>query len=434
MRSSIRKIAALLLTIAMLASGCNSAKPSKASQSSAQPDNPIELTFLHMHGGAGGELVNQLCKDYEQITGGKVRVTPIYTEGSYEGALEKLQAMAVSKTLPSVAQGGHQYAYFMTENLPVVYAQDFIDKDHTDTSDFFPKMLDLGRDTKGKLAGLPFAVSTSVLYLNKDMFVANGLDPANPPKTFDEMREAAKKMTHNGNYGIFINYDITGNWEIQTMIEDMGGQMLANDRKSVAFEKEGLEILKYLNTLVNKDKSMPLMKNTQATEAFKAGKVGMYITTIAGLRGFQKDSTFKLTTALHPTDGSGKRGAPAGGNSLYVLKSTPEIEQASWEFVKYMTSPEATAKVAQTFGYMVTRKSALNSEELMGKYLKENPAAAITYEQVDWMTPWTNFPGKGGTKYFKVVQDGISAVLNKQKTPEEAIETIITDCNAIINK
>lgn len=429
MRSSIKKIAAVLLTTALLASGCGRT----SSSTSVTSDKPIELTFLHMHGGAGGELVNQLCKEYEQVTGGKVRVTPIFVEGSYEGALEKLQTMAVSKTLPNITQAGHQYVNFMTENFPVVYAQNFIDKDKTDTSDFFPKMLDLGRDKQGKLAGIPFAISTSVLYLNKNMFLANGLDPANPPKTFDELREVAKKLTHDGNYGLYINYDITGNWEIQTMVEDMGGKMFSNDGKSVAFEKEGLETLRYLNALVNEDKSMPLMNNNQATEAFKAGKIGMYITTIAGLRGFQKDNTkFEVVTALHPTDNAGHKGAPAGGNSLYVLKSTPEKEQAAWEFIKYLTSAENTAKVAQTFGYMVSRQSALASEKLMGKYLKDNPSAAITYEQVSWMTPWANFPGSGGTKYVKITQDGITAVLNQQKTPEEAIKTIINDSNALI--
>ena len=58
-----------------------------------------------------------------------MHVTPIYAEGDYEGVLEKLQAMTLSNDLPNISQAGHHYAYFMTENIPVVYAQDFIDED-----------------------------------------------------------------------------------------------------------------------------------------------------------------------------------------------------------------------------------------------------------------------------------------------------------------
>lgn len=431
-----RMIAALLagvMTFSLAACGGSSGGDAGSSSEAADGDT-IELTFLHIHGGAGEQAINKLCEDYSEQTNGKVHVTPIYVDGAYEGALEKLQTMALSGDLPSITEAGHQYAYFMTENMPVKYAQDFIDAEDYDVSDFYPTMLDLGRDEEGKLAGLPFGVSTAILYINKDLFEANGLDAEkDAPETFDEMRDLAKQLTHDGNYGAYIDYTITGNWEIQTMIEDMGGQMLTEDRSAMGCETQMQQTLEFLNTLVNEDKSMPLVTNDQAVEAFKAGKIGMYISSTADLKGIQNDSDFEIVTALHPTDGSGQKGAPAGGNSVYVLESTPEEEQASWEFVKYITSPEATAYVAQQFGYMVTRQSAYESQELMGDYLEENPAAAVTYEQVDWMTRWCNFPGDSGTKYVQIVQDGISAVLNRQKTVEEATQDIINDCNDIIS-
>ena len=448
-RKFLKKImAGLMVTaIALTAAGCSSnesattgTSDTQTTQTSEETDGQtadsgetIELTFLHTHGGSAGEVINQLCEEYTEVTGGKVHVTPIYAEGSYEGCLEKLQSMTLSNDLPNITQAGHHYAYFVTENIPVVYAQDFIDQDGTDVSDFFPKMLDLGRDAQGRLAGIPFAVSTSIMYINEDMFEANGLDPVeDAPTTFEEMQEVAKKLTNNGNYGAYLDYAVTGNWEVQTCIEDMGGQMLSEDRSEVAFGPQMEELLTILNTMVNEDKSMPLMTHEQALEAFKAGKIGMYTESTAQLRAMQNESVCGVTTALHPTDGSGAKGAPVGGNSLYVLDSTPEEEQASWEFVKYMTSKETTTRVAQNIGYMVTRQSALDSEE-MQNYLVENPAAAVTYEQVDWVTPWCNFPGGAGTKYVKVVQDGILSVLNQQSTPAEAAAKMVEDCNAIIN-
>mgnify|MGYP000253114749 CR=1 FL=1 len=49
--------------------------------------------------------------------------------------------------------------------------------------------------TDGKLLSMPFNSSTPVLYWNKDLFEAAGLDPNKPPATMEEMVEYADKLT-----------------------------------------------------------------------------------------------------------------------------------------------------------------------------------------------------------------------------------------------
>ena len=46
----------------------------------------------------------------------------------------------------------------------------------------------------GKIYGIPRGANTIALYYNADMFKAKGLDPDNPPKTWDELYAAAKKL------------------------------------------------------------------------------------------------------------------------------------------------------------------------------------------------------------------------------------------------
>ena len=41
----------------------------------------------------------------------------------------------------------------------------------------------------GKQYAMPFNVSTPMLYYNKDVFEAAGLDPETPPTTYDEVLE-----------------------------------------------------------------------------------------------------------------------------------------------------------------------------------------------------------------------------------------------------
>src|SRR3546814_7600708 len=52
--------------------------------------------------------------------------------------------------------------------------------------------------TDGQMLSFPFNSSTPVMYYNKDAFKKAGLDPENPPKTWEEMAVALPKLTEIG--------------------------------------------------------------------------------------------------------------------------------------------------------------------------------------------------------------------------------------------
>ena len=70
---------------------------------------------------------------------------------------------------------------------------------------FYPTLMQNGT-TGGKTWGIPFQRSTIVMYYNKDAFRAAGLDPENPPATWDELSAAGKKLTKadGSQWGVMI--------------------------------------------------------------------------------------------------------------------------------------------------------------------------------------------------------------------------------------
>ena len=66
--------------------------------------------------------------------------------------------------------------------------QDFIDKEKYDISDLEPNVLAY-YTVDGKQWSMPFNTSNPMLYYNKDMFKAAGLDPEKPPRTWAEVEE-----------------------------------------------------------------------------------------------------------------------------------------------------------------------------------------------------------------------------------------------------
>ena len=69
-----------------------------------------------------------------------------------------------------------------------------------DEKAFVPTIASYYSDSKtGQLISMPFNSSTPVLYYNKDAFKKAGLDPNQPPKTWDELRcrrEEAEGLGH----------------------------------------------------------------------------------------------------------------------------------------------------------------------------------------------------------------------------------------------
>ncbi len=394
-----------------------------------------EISFLSVHGGIQGEVVKQLISAYEQAQS-RVKVTFISVPGSYENLLERLQAMVVAGDPPAVAQAGLNYTQFMSQYMPIVPIEDFAKADGYDLKDFFSNMLNLSKDNSGRLVGLPFGVSTPVLYYNADLFRRAGLNPDQPPRTWDEVTAYGKKITALGEdtFGVWYGYTITGNWVFQAMMESAGGHMTNAAGNQVFFNSEaGQRALQTWVDWVHRDKIFPFTGQVQNQQMFFAGKVGMVVWTTASLTDFRTSANFDLRTGLFPIDGSKPRRVPAGGNSLFIMKVSPEQQRAAWDFVKFATSAEGTSIIAKGMGYMATRGTAVGTQSLMGEYLARDANASRTYQQLPNMVRWYNLAGRSGPKVVQILQDNIVAALNGQKTVKQALDDATNEANRLLH-
>jgi multiple sugar transport system substrate-binding protein len=394
----------------------------------------VEIEFLHIHGGVQQQTVQKQIATFNRMQP-RARVKELFVQGSYEGAVEKLQAMNAAGQAPAVAQGGFVYHKFYTGSFPITPVARFIAEERFDTSDFAPAMLALGKDERGVQWGLPYAVSTPIFYYNEHAYREVGLDPNRPPATWPDVVETARALATPDRAGVWYHYDITGNWLFQAMTECAGGRMIANDGKAVAFhEAAGVEALTFWVDLINRYKVKPVLGWTQAQQSWNAGKIAQLSTTTALLTVLSSGASFPVRATLFPRHPQHPRRVPAGGNNVYVFARDPDQQRAAWEFIKYITGPEGTTLTAQGMGYLSVRKSPLARPELMGDFLRMNPNASVTYRQLDEMVPWYNFPGRGGTRIYKLVQDAIQEAFLQRKAPKLALEEAAAAANRLIGR
>ncbi|MBW8483526.1 ABC transporter substrate-binding protein [Actinomadura parmotrematis] len=135
-----------------------------------------------------------------------------------------------------------------------------------------------------KVYGLPRQNYAMGLFYNRALFKKAGLNPDAPPKTWAEVRDAAKKISALG--GGTVGYaDMSaknqGGWHFTTEIFSQGGEMVSADGKKSAFNSpQGKAVLQTLKDMRWTDNSMgskQLLVDADIQRMMAAGKLGMYL-------------------------------------------------------------------------------------------------------------------------------------------------------------
>jgi len=136
----------------------------------------------------------------------------------------------------------------------------------------------------GKLYGLPTSNYTMGLLINRKLFKQAGLDPDTPPRTWDEVRAAAKKIADLGD-GIagFGEYSAgnTGGWHFTAQTYSRGGEIVDASGKKAAFNNDiGKQVAENLHAMRWEDDSMgktQLLKWGDLQKQIATDKLGMFL-------------------------------------------------------------------------------------------------------------------------------------------------------------
>ena len=407
---------------------------STAETTAAADKEPVELDFYYpvAVGGPLTKIIDQLCADFT-TENPAIKINPIYT-GSYADTRTKVQTGLKSGEGPDVA------IMFSTDLFSLLDMNAIVDigtaaandtQAATDLiKDFYPGFM-LNTQADGKTWGIPFQRSTIVLYYNKDAFKEVGLDPEKAPETWGEMADYAKKLTKEGRYGIEIPSTGYAYWMLQTFtLQQNGKNLMNNNGTEVYFDTP--EAAKGLNYWLNlsKDGSMPANTIEWATTPtdFLEQKTAMMYHTTGNLTNVKTNAAFNFGVAMLPKDES--RGSPTGGGNFYIFKDKPEANQeASWEFIKWMTTPERIAQWSIDTGYVAPRKAAYETDA-MKQYVLDFPYATVARDQLEFASAELSTHENG--KVTKAIEDNIQNALTGTKTVEEALKDAQTDADAIL--
>jgi sn-glycerol 3-phosphate transport system substrate-binding protein len=365
-------------------------------------DGTVEVTYWHGLN-ADNEEALQFLTDRYNAEQDRVRVT-LQNQGGYLDVIDKYYQSGGSARPDIVMfpEYGFQQAI---DSDTIVPAEACIRDADFDSSVVQPSALQ-AYSSGGIVWGMPFNVSNPILFYNKLMFEAAGLDPEQPPRSFDELRSMSQQLVDSGaaGYGIALdtNIDSGGGWFIEQWFAGAGELFVnnGNGREAPATEvlfdgDTGIELFTLLQDLVDAGLAVNVGDNSSGTDNFlkmadDAEPAAMTIGTSAALGTvisvLGSGLVPSLTTddvGVGPLPGFGTEAtAIVGGAANYVVAGKdPEVTAAAWDFLTYLITPEIQSEWAVRTGYLPLVDAALDIDPLATTYASD-PRFRVAYEQL----------------------------------------------------
>jgi len=383
-----------------------------------------ELTMYYpvAVGGPLTKIVDGFVADFMKANP-DITVKAIYA-GNYNDA--RIKALAALKS-GQPAQLSVMFSidiYELIEQDAIVAFDDVVEtaEEKAWLDSFYPTLMENGR-TAGKTWGIPFQRSTIVMYYNKDAFRAAGLDPDKPPATWDEMAAMGKKLTKpdGSQWGVMIPSTGYPYWMFGALTMQNGQVLMNGDGNTTYFDDPAVVgALQFWKDLGSKYGVMPKGTIEWGTlrQNFLEGKTAIMWHSTGNLTAVKKNAAFDFGVAMLPA--SKRRGTPTGGGNFYIFKkTTPEERKAAMRLIKFMTSPQYSAKWSMETGYMGVSPAAYETDALK-RYVKDFPYAAVARDQLQYATAELSTYQTGRVR--KLLDDAIQAALTESKTPEAALK------------
>lgn len=365
-------------------------------------DGPVEITFWH---GMANELETALIDlvDGYNASQDRVRVV-LQNQTAYESAIDKYIA-SNTDSRPDIIQLPEYIVQSFAQSDTFVPMQACIDAAGFDMSPILQRTAST-YIFEGIQWAMPFNVSSPVLFYNKKMYEAAGLDPDDPPISLDELRAVSKQLVDSGAaaYGIVLDSgrDSGGGWFFEQWFGRAGEPYADNGNGRVApatrvlFDNDtGLGILTFLQEMIQSGLAVSVGDNVGGQDSFfkmidATAPGASTIATSAAISSVITALGSGVAPGLTTDDiGVGPMPGPSdtpavqpGGASVWIpAGKSDEITAAAWDFAQYLVDPQVQSTWAAATGYVPVRSDAVGLDPIASLY-EADPRYRVAYDQM----------------------------------------------------
>ncbi len=406
----------------------------------------VEIQWWHSMGGALGEWVNDLAKDFN-ASQSEYKIVPTF-KGNYDESMTAAIAAFRSGNAPHILQVFEVGTATMMASKGAIVPVGKIMADagvKFDPAAYVPAVAGYYTAPNGQMLSFPFNSSTTVFHYNKDAFKAAGLNPDAPPTTWTEVTQAAAKLKASGHACPF-----TTSWISWTQLESFsawhnvefatkGNGMRGIDAKLTFNSPLHVRHIENLSNMAKQGLFVYKGRGNTADATFVSGECAMATGSSALYGNVKRNAKFASgisTLPYYPDVEGAPQNTVIGGASLWVMSGKKAQEyKGVGQFFAFLSRPEEAAKSHQRTGYLPVTVASYELTDKSGFY-KQNPGTDVSVTQMIRKTTDKSRGIRLGNfvQIRTIVDEELEQVWSGKKTPKEALDTAVKRGNEQLDR
>ncbi|MCA0317115.1 MAG: sn-glycerol-3-phosphate ABC transporter substrate-binding protein UgpB [Proteobacteria bacterium] len=415
-----------------------------ASPASAQ----VEIQWWHAMTGANNEVVVKLAQEFN-ASQTEFRVVPTY-KGSYPDTMNAgiaafragnaphiLQVFEVGTATMMAARGAIKPVFQLMADANEPF----------DPKAYLPAVAGYYSTSRGEMLSFPFNSSSSVMWYNKDAFRRAGLNPDQPPKTWPELFDAARKLRAAGHdkcgfssaWITWLNLEQFSVWHNVPLATRANGI----DGFDTELRFNSPLHVRHLQSLIElqRDNTFSYSGRTNTGEGrFTSGECPIMLTSSGFYGNVRANAKFEWANApmpYYPDVQGAPQNSTLGGASLWVMggKAAAEYRGVA-KFFAFLSDTNRQAKLHTDSGYLPITLAAYQQVKASGFY-NQNPYLETPILELTNKPPTEN---SRGLRLGNMVQmrdvwaEEIEAALAGQKSAQAALDAAVSRGNAMLRQ
>ncbi|MDD3336409.1 MAG: ABC transporter substrate-binding protein [Eubacteriales bacterium] len=340
----MKKVFAIILTLAIMTT---------VFASCAVAEEKVTLTFWNGFTSTDGDVLKEIVQRYNETNDKGVTIEMDVMP--WDTFNEKLPAAIAANQAPDfvLCSTGYYPSYVKAGSFQDT--SDYYERPTVNKDDFDANVVE-GLRYDDLIVGIPMQLVSHYLFWDKDLFAAAGLDPEQPPTSFDEIKEFAAKLTNpsQNQYGWLIPVD--SNVVAQYTMFAFGGNYTdETGTVSMLNSPENVAAFEWMYDVYANMKASPTDSDDNT---YISGQLGMFINGPWIINGLRDNEINFGVTSVPAQPGQEKQATiiPVG---FSIPKTTsPEHKELVYDFVEYWNSAEICTEWTQRCGTPAYLKSA----------------------------------------------------------------------------
>lgn len=408
------------------------------------------INWWHAMGGELGEILEAIAADFNAGQS-EFEVVPSF-RGTYTETMTGAIAAFRAGEQPHIVQVFEVGTGTMMAADGAIYPIHQLMADNGvafDPEAYLPAVVGYYTDPNGNMLSFPFNSSTPIMYYNKDIFEAAGLDPEVAPATWADIEAASVAILESG----AAPCGFTTSWPSWVMLENFSAwHDIPLGTLENGFGGFGTEFVFNNEHVVRHWDNLKAWQDAgafrwggpgsgpDAFPAFYAGECAIVFGSSASRAGVLRNAEFNVGYGMQPYYDD-IEGAPQnsiiGGATLWVLTGKDDAEyEGVARFFEYLSQPEVQAEWHQQTGYLPITQAAYDLGKEQNFYA-ENPGAEISIQQMTLNTPTANSKGLRFGSFVQIrdiISEEMEAVMSGAKTGQQAADDGVRRGNELLRQ